>query len=143
MQCRSEHGGHFYHTGLCQGFVNKLVGIGNRCDSMHKLVDKFMDRLPHYRWLQTNAKELELLVQHTMLAAIKTQPGARVLVNVLYGAAGIWKSVGVMTVGQLDKQLFKALARMAQQHLYEFNARDLANTAWALTDSAACTLGSW
>ena len=86
-----------------------------------------MDRLPHYRWLQTNAKELEPLVQHTVLAAMKGQPGARELANVAYGAA----SVGVATVGQQDEHLFKALARMAERRLDEFNAQDLANTAWA------------
>ena len=45
-----------------------------------------MDRLPHYRWLQPNAKELEPLVQHTVLAAMKGQPGARELANVAYGS---------------------------------------------------------
>ena len=50
--------------------------IGKTRDSMHKLVDKLMDRLPRHCWLQTNAKELEPLVQHTVLAAMKGQPGA-------------------------------------------------------------------
>ena len=35
------------------------------------------------------------------------------------------------TVGQPDKQLFKALARMAEQRLDKFNAQALANMAWA------------
>ena len=64
-----------------------MIPIGSAHDSMHKLVDKLMDRLPHYRWLQTNAKELELLVQHTVLAAMKGQTDARGLANVAYGAA--------------------------------------------------------
>ena len=41
-----------------------VAPIGNTSDSMHKLVDKLMDRLPHHRWLQTNAKELEPLNVH-------------------------------------------------------------------------------
>ena len=34
-------------------------------------------------------------------------------------------------MGQLDAQLFMALARIAEQRVSEFNAQDLANTAWA------------
>ena len=99
-----------------------MTPIDNTCDSMHKLVYKLMDRLHHYRRLQTNAKELEPLVQHTVLAAMKGQLGARELANVAYGAAGIRKSVGVATLGQQVEQLFKALARMAKRCLGEFNA---------------------
>ena len=36
-----------------------------------------------------------------------------------------------------DEQLFKAVTKMAERRLDEFNAQELANTAWALTDSAA------
>ena len=39
------------------------------------------------------------------------QFGARELANVAYGAAGIWTSVGVATVGQQDEQLFKAFRK--------------------------------
>ena len=53
------------------------------------------------------------------------------LANTAYGAASIWKSVGVATVGQQDEQLFKALARMAERRLDNFSARDRANTGWA------------
>ena len=35
------------------------------------------------------------------------------------------------TAGQLDAQLFMALARMAERRVGEFNAQNLANTAWA------------
>jgi len=35
-------------------------------------------------------------------------------------------------VGQQDEQLFKALARMAEQRLDKFSAQELANTAWAV-----------
>ena len=42
------------------------------------------------------------------------------------------------TVGQRDEQLFKVLARMAERRLDEFNAQNLANTAWAL---AVATVG--
>ena len=34
-------------------------------------------------------------------------------------------------MGQQDEQLFKALARMAERRLDNFNGQDLANTAWA------------
>ena len=40
-------------------------------------------------------------------------------------------------MGQQDEQLFKALAKMAAQRVDQFDAQHLANTAWALTDSAA------
>ena len=35
------------------------------------------------------------------------------------------------TVGQKDDQLFKALARMAERRLDQFNWQNFANTAWA------------
>ena len=62
---------------------------------------------------------------------MKGQLRARQLANVGYGAAGVWKSVGVATVGQQDGQLFKALARIAEHRLDKFKAQELANTAWA------------
>ena len=34
-------------------------------------------------------------------------------------------------MGQQDEQLFKALANMAKRRLDQFNAQELANTAWA------------
>ena len=34
-------------------------------------------------------------------------------------------------MGQQDEQLFKALAKMAEQRLDEFNVQNLVNTAWA------------
>ena len=42
-----------------------------------------------------------------------------------------WAFATVTTVGQQDVQLFKALARMAEQRLGEFNEQDFAYTAWA------------
>ena len=99
---------------------------------MHKLVDKLMDRLP--RCLQTNAKELEPLVQHTVLVAIKGQSGARQFANVAYGAAGVWKSVGVgksVSVGKSLSELLAAIAKETKRSLDKFNAQSLANTAWA------------
>jgi len=38
-------------------------------------------------------------------------------------------------VGQKDEQLFKALAKMAERRLDEFNAQNLANTAWAFANA--------
>ena len=69
--------------------------------------------LAERRWLQTNAETLEPLLQHTIRAAMKGQFGARELANVAYGAACIWKSVGVATVGQLEEQLFKTFQESA------------------------------
>ena len=46
------------------------------------------------------------------------------------------------TANQSDAQLFAALGRTAERRLGDFNVQHLANTAWALTDSAACTLVS-
>ena len=40
-------------------------------------------------------------------------------------------------MGQQDEQLVKALAKMVERRLDQLNAQNLANTAWALTDSAA------
>ena len=73
------------------------------------------------------------------------QVGAREFANVAYGGAGVWKSVGVGKSGSFRaslSELFTAIAKEAKQSLDQFNAQNLANTAWALTDSAACTLGS-
>ena len=39
-------------------------------------------------------------------------------------------------MGQKDKQLFKALAKMAERRLDQFNAQGLANTAWAFATVA-------
>ena len=37
----------------------------------------------------------------------------------------------VATVGQQEEQLFKALAKMAERRVDQFNGQGLANTAWA------------
>ena len=34
-------------------------------------------------------------------------------------------------MGQLDERLFKAMAKMAERRLDQFNAQNLANMAWA------------
>ena len=60
--------------------------------------------------------------------------GARAFANVAYGAAGVWKSVGVgKSVGFRSSlcELFAAIAKEAKQRLDKFNAQDLSNTAWA------------
>ena len=76
------------------------------------------------RWVQTNAEPMEPLVQHPVRAAQTGEIGARELANVGYGAAcsSMGKSLGA---------LFAALARTAQRRVGEFNAQELANTAWA------------
>ncbi len=67
---------------------------------------------------------LEPLVQHTAHAAKVGKMGSRGLTNVAYGAAlsGMEASFGL---------LFAALASAAKHSVGEFNAQDLANTAWA------------
>ena len=72
--------------------------------------------------LQMNVEALEPLVQGAVRAA--REMGARELANVAYGAAcsGSGESLGA---------LFALLARVAQRRVGEFNAQELANTAWA------------
>ena len=58
----------------------------------------------------------------------------RQLANVAYGAAGVWKSVGVGKSGSFGaslSELFAAIAKEAKQRLDQFNAQALANIAWA------------
>ena len=80
-----------------------------------------------------NAEALELLVQHTVRAAMKGELGARQLANVAYGVArsGIGKSLAFATVGHPDAELFTVLARAAEQRIRDFSPQNLANTAWA------------
>ena len=73
-------------------------------------------------------------MQHTIRAAMKGHFGARGLANVAYGAAGVWKSVGVgKSVGFTSSlcELFAAIAKEAKQRLDQFNGQNFANTAWA------------
>ena len=141
-----------------------MNSIGNKPDLMHKVVDKpqradkqadldattvgkrshiavshqsllpLQLQLSQRRWLQRNAEALEPLVQHTTRAAMKGHFGSRALANVAYGAASVWKSVGVGKSGRFGvslSELLAAIAKEAKQCLHESNAQDLANTAWA------------
>ena len=67
-------------------------------------------------------------MQHMAHAARAGEIEARQLANVAYGAAlsGMGVSLGVQ---------FAVLARAAEQHLGEFNAQELANTAWAFASA--------
>ena len=59
---------------------------------------------------------------------------ARGFANVAYGAAGVWKSVGVgKSVGFTSSlcELFAVIAKEAKQRLDQFTAQHLASTAWA------------
>ena len=49
----------------------------------------------------------------------------------------------VATVGHKDERLFSTLAAAAEQRMRDYKSQQLANTAWALTDSAACAPESW
>ena len=65
---------------------------------------------------------------------MKGQFGALEFANVAYRAAGVWKSVGVGKSGSFRaslSQLLAAIAKEAKQSLDQFNAQNLANTAWA------------
>ena len=73
-------------------------------------------------------------MQHTIRAAIKRCFDARAFTNVAYGAAGVWKSVGVgKSVGFTSSlcELFAAIAKEAKQRLDQFNVQNFTNTAWA------------
>ena len=73
-------------------------------------------------------------MQHTIRTAIKGHFDARGLAQMAYGAASVWKSVGVgKSVGFRSSlcELFAAIAKEAKQCLDQFNAQDFANTAWA------------
>ena len=50
--------------------------------------------------------------------------GARSVVNVAYGAARSGRT-------EMPSLLFATLARVAERRVSDFNAQDLANTAWA------------
>ena len=79
---------------------------------------------------------MEALAKHTTQEVDARKVGARGLANIAHGAA---RSSGGKHVGAV----FTALARAAtEQRMRDFNSQNLANTAWALTDSAACALGS-
>ena len=78
---------------------------------------------------------LKTMEQPAIHAAGMGEQGPRELASVAYGVACSW--VG----GQLCV-LFVELARATERRLGEFNPQDLASTAWALTDSAACALES-
>ena len=62
---------------------------------------------------------------------------ARAFANVAYGAAGVWKSVGVGKSVDFQKslgELFAVISKEAKRHLDQFNAQDLANKAWAFAN---------
>ena len=64
-------------------------------------------------------KQAEVLVQHTVGAAMNRQFGARAFANVAYGAAGVWQSVGVgKSVGFRASlcELFAAIAKEAMSN---------------------------
>ena len=67
------------------------------------------------RWLHSNAQALNLLVQHTVDAAVAREIGARELANVAYGAA-----LAFAMVGQPDAPLFTALVREAEGRVRDF-----------------------
>ena len=67
---------------------------------------------------------MQLLVQCTIQAAEKGMLEGRELANVCYGVAFSSK-------GKLLGALNAALVRAAERRMHEFNAQELANTAWA------------
>ena len=65
---------------------------------------------------------------------MKRQFGARQLANVAYGGTCVCKSIGVgksVDVWKSLSELFAAIAKEAERRLDQFNAQQLANTAWA------------
>ena len=69
-------------------------------------------------------KHVQALVQHTVRKAQAGQVGPRALANVAYGAARC------VMIGML-RMLAAALSTAAERRLSEFNAQEIANTAWA------------
>ena len=67
-----------------------------------------------------------MLVQQAVRAVVARESDARGLANIAYAAASAFARLG-----QLDVQLFTALARRAEHRVGDFIAQDLANTAWA------------
>ena len=112
--------------------------------------------------MRDEAEAVLSLVKHTVQAARAGDIGARQIANTAYGAAhsSKGKQMGELfmalarvaaerrmrvfsRVGHQEEQLlFTALAAAAERRMRDFNSQGLANTAWALTDSAACTLRS-
>ena len=80
---------------------------------------------------------MEPLAKRTTQAVDARKMNSRALANIAYGAASSNK-------GKHMGALFMALGRavLAEQHMRDFNSQELANTAWALTDSAVYELGS-
>ena len=71
------------------------VGKRSQIVMSHQRLLPLQPQLCQRRWLQRNAEALEPLVQHTIRAAMEGCFGAQAFANVAYGAAGVWKSVGV------------------------------------------------
>ena len=72
-------------------------------------------------------------MHHTIQAVRSTDIGPRGLANIVHGAA-------CSDRGKWVKPLFTALERVVQRRMGDFNAQDLAITAWALTERAVGVL---
>ena len=88
--------------------------------------DKLARQSAERTGLCKKANALQPLVQCTVQAARTEDIGARTLANIAYGVARSSR-------GKQMGALFTALARPAEQRMADFNAQDLANTAWAFT----------
>eukprot|EP00746_Dinoflagellata_sp_MGD_P109548 gnl/MRDRNA2_/MRDRNA2_46926_c0_seq1.p1 gnl/MRDRNA2_/MRDRNA2_46926_c0~~gnl/MRDRNA2_/MRDRNA2_46926_c0_seq1.p1 ORF type:complete len:587 (-),score=107.87 gnl/MRDRNA2_/MRDRNA2_46926_c0_seq1:178-1938(-) len=75
-------------------------------------------------WLRMNEEALKPLVQQTVRAARTGSIGPRQLANVAYGMACSGRGGALTTV-------FATFAKAAEPVAEEFNAQELANTAWA------------
>ena len=67
---------------------------------------------------------LEPFVQHTLRCLFTGEIGARAVANVAHGAAHCGR-------GFISPDLFETLAEAAKLKVTDFNAQDIANTAWA------------
>ena len=107
-----EHEKHLHHIHLSASWMS---------------LGRLMRQSPAEQWrLKGNAESLELLVQEVVRAVVARESDARGLANIAYAAASAFA-----TMGQVDAQLFTALAREAERRVWYFNAQGLANTAWA------------
>ena len=109
LEVHCTHGSDFNELHLPASWMS-LSGLAKR-------------KLAERRWLKSNERKLQLLIQHTLNAALAGEIGPRALANVAYGAARACK-------GELRGGLFSALARAAERRVADFKAQGLANTAW-------------
>ena len=101
LRMQREHDRHLHHIHLSASWMS--------------LGQLMRQRPAEQRWLKSNAEALELLVHQAVRAVVARESDARGLANIAYAAA-----LTSATLGQLDAQLFTALAREAEHRMGDF-----------------------